>query len=388
MKKVVLFMTVMVCSAMGTQAATIKNEAAISTYRYGNSFIFNERGITFSVYPDGEFDFYIDNRVNIGVGARIGNVGITFNSGFDYNPFVQYDDYGAIIQVENVPIYYDYYGRVSQIGGIDIWYRNGRLRRVGGLHVYWNGGVFSHCTGFINIYNRGYVYRPFHRWFVRPAIGFCNVWNSPYRRYYHPIRYTYYRPYRFNTRRVYAKIGRPYRYHQSHNRGKIYRNDRRVAVRENTYRRGDYGRSTSVSSRNANLTNNRVSRNSDNSATRSTSVRQGDVRNKNTLVRRSDSRTTSTKRSITKTPKRTDLTKRQLSSSTNGSTATKSTRTTYKKPKGNSTNRTVVSNNRSQKKTSGIQKRGSTSQKRTVTRSTSTRKSNSSSSRSKSTRIR
>ena len=90
MKKLVLLIAAMVFG-MGTHAAT-SSEMTVVNYRYGNSFIFNESGITFSVYPDGEFDFFIDNRVNVGVGARVGNVGITFNSGFNYDPFVQYDE--------------------------------------------------------------------------------------------------------------------------------------------------------------------------------------------------------------------------------------------------------------------------------------------------------
>ncbi len=123
MKKVVLIIAAVLFSTAHTKAAT--------GLGYGNSFIFVENGVTFSVYPDGEFDFFIDNQVNVGVDARFGNVGVTFNSGFNYNPFVQYDDYGAVIQVENVPIFYDFYGRVSQIGGVDVLYRNNRVRRFG-----------------------------------------------------------------------------------------------------------------------------------------------------------------------------------------------------------------------------------------------------------------
>ncbi|MBT8282821.1 MAG: hypothetical protein KJO86_03710, partial [Muriicola sp.] len=76
-----------------------------SVFRSNNSVIFVENGVTFSVFPDGEFDFYIDNRVNVGANINFRRSNITFNSGFDYNPFVQYDDYGAVIQVENVPVF-------------------------------------------------------------------------------------------------------------------------------------------------------------------------------------------------------------------------------------------------------------------------------------------
>ncbi|MEM7380067.1 MAG: hypothetical protein AAF361_02580, partial [Bacteroidota bacterium] len=211
MKRFVLLLTALTLGTLSTTAATTAEDkvALRNAYRYNNSFIFVENGITFSVYPDGEFDFYIDNRANFNAGIHSRNVSITFNSGFNYDPFVQYDDYGAVIQVENVPVFYDYYGRVSQIGDVNIWYRNNRVRRIGGLHVYYNNrGVFDYHTGFINPFNRYYVYRPFNRFFIRPDAGFCLVYNRPYRRYYNPIRYTYYRPYRYNNRRAYARIGR------------------------------------------------------------------------------------------------------------------------------------------------------------------------------------
>src|SRR5690606_34571799 len=234
MKKLLLLMTAIALGTSGTQAAKMDNTlAGIDAHNHGNSFIFVENGVTFSVYPDGEFDFYMDNRVNVGVGAQIGNVGITFNTGYNYNPYVQYDDYGAVIQVENIPIYYDYYGRVTQIGDVDIRYNNGMVGRIGGMHIHYNGPVFSHYTGFINIYNRHYVYRPFHRYFVRPTIAHRIVYTTPYRRYYRPVRYTYYVPYRDNPRRAYVKIGREYRNNGTVRRASVYRDDNRVAVREN-----------------------------------------------------------------------------------------------------------------------------------------------------------
>ncbi len=243
MKHLVLLIAAFFVGVTSTTAASAENEFAYRNVNgYSNSFIFVNNGITFSVYPDGEFDFYINNRVNVSAGIGVGPASLTFNSGYNYNPFVQYDDYGAVVQVENMPIYYDYYGRVSQIGDVNIWYRNGRVRRIGGMRVFYNNfGVYQYHTGFINYYNRYYVYRPFHRLFIRPAVGFCLVYNRPYRRFYNPVRYTWYRPYRNNYRRSYARLGRDYR----HNRGwdsrrSIYRNDKRVAVRDHRVRRDGY----------------------------------------------------------------------------------------------------------------------------------------------------
>ena len=232
MKHFVLLFAVLMLGVGTSGARASENKvASAALYGYSNSFIFAENGITFAVYPDGEFDFYIDNRVQAGV--RIGPAAITFNSGFNYNPFVQYDDYGAVIQVQHVPIYYDYYGRVNRIGGIQVFYRNGLVYRLGGMRVFYNPvGFYDYHIGYINPYNRVYVYRPFHQYFARPAYGHCMVYSHPYRRYYHPVRYTYYRPYHNNVRRAYASVGKTYRYHPRTERSRIYRNDHRVVARE------------------------------------------------------------------------------------------------------------------------------------------------------------
>ena len=170
---------------------------------YGNSFIFVEQGIEFAVFPDGQFDFNV-NRYGpeFGAFADFGGVSISFNTGYSYDAYVQYDDYGAVIQIENVPIYYDYYGRIIQAGSVRINYNGfGRVARVGGLFVHYNRfNRFSHCTGFINVFNRAYIFRPWHTYYIVPAVNYCVVYNRPYRRYYAPVRHAYYRPYRDNFR--------------------------------------------------------------------------------------------------------------------------------------------------------------------------------------------
>ncbi|MBT8321568.1 MAG: hypothetical protein KJO90_07865, partial [Eudoraea sp.] len=260
MKHFVLLIAALFIGAPSTMAATADHTVTISNaYRYDNSFIFVQNGITFSVYPDGEFDFFINNRVNVSAGIAVGPANVTFNSGYNYNPYVQYDDYGAVLQVENVPVYYDFYGRVSQIGDVNIWYRNGRVRRIGGMRVFYNNiGVYQYHTGFINIYNRHYVYRPFHRFFIRPAVGFCLVYNRPYRRFYNPVRYSWYRPYRDNYRRSYARIGRDYRRNDRgwERRRSVYRNDKRVVARTNNYRGDRYNVERNRSVRNDRAVNN------------------------------------------------------------------------------------------------------------------------------------
>ncbi len=196
------------------------------------TFIFTEGDVTFSVFPDGEFDFYLNGQVGFQAVGFHGQGAITFNSGFNYNPYVQYDDFGAVIQIAHLPVFYDYYGRVRRIGNVHMAYRNGRLYRLGGMRIFYNGfGYYDYHLGYINPLNRVYVYQPFHRYFVRPAAGFCMVYPQPYRRYYHPVRYTYHRPYHNNSRRVYASAGQPYQYRERAERSRVYRNDRQVVAR-------------------------------------------------------------------------------------------------------------------------------------------------------------
>ena len=232
MKKVLLLITVLTFSIPNLQATPIKDKATPhTTHGQGESFIFREDGVTFAVYPDGEFDFYMDTRVNLEVSERIGNVGITFNSGYNYNPYLQYDAYGAVIQIEHIPIYYDYYGRVSQIGSIAIKYTNKRIHSIGGLYMHYKGRVLSYCTGYINRYNRYYVYQPFHRYFVRPTVTFCNVSYTPYRRHYTPVQHVYPKSYICNPGSA----------------ERTYKNDQRISVRNNTRSKSaNLGRSNSV----------------------------------------------------------------------------------------------------------------------------------------------
>ena len=206
MKRILFLFACLVAVSTTAKATTttIEADASITNFvrGYGNSFIFVEAGIEFSVFPDGQFDFYAQAfGPNINFGIQNRNVNFSFNTGFDYNPFVQYDTFGAVIQIENTPVFYDFYGRVSQIGNIFINYNGfGRVNRIGGLNLFWNNNVFLRHTGFINGFNRGYVFRPWHRFYRAPAFNLCVINNRPYRQFYNPVRNVYYRPYRNNAR--------------------------------------------------------------------------------------------------------------------------------------------------------------------------------------------
>ncbi len=199
-----LFLTGATISANTTTNGLDNNAYASSFVRgYGNSFIFVEQGVEFAVFRDGQFDFNVNQYgPKFSAYADLGSVGISFNTGHSYDAYVQYDDYGAVVQIENVPIYYDYYGRIVRAGSVRISYNNyGYINRVGGLFVHYNAyNRYSHYTGYINVYNRSYIARSWHTYYAAPIIDLCIVFNRPYRRYYKAQRHTYYRPYRDNYR--------------------------------------------------------------------------------------------------------------------------------------------------------------------------------------------
>ncbi len=96
MKNKLLLFATFVLVSLGAFAST----GTLKFYRYynsyGNSFTFVERGVTFAVFQNGEFDFYINQRNGVNFGYRSRGVNITFNSGYNYDTFVQYDDSSAV----------------------------------------------------------------------------------------------------------------------------------------------------------------------------------------------------------------------------------------------------------------------------------------------------
>jgi len=285
MKKVAALLVGILFLSFSAKAAS--NAEAESTLNYydGKSYIFVENGVEFSVFPDGQFDFvYVgrNNGGNVNVNVVTPGVNVSFNAGHDYDTYVQYDDYGAVIQIENVPVYYDDYGRIIQAGDVEIRYTNRRIVRVGGLFINYNRfGAFDYCTGFINPWNRFYVYRPWHVFYARPLFANCIVYDYGYRRYYRPLRYSF-----ANHRRYYANRGRVAytngrrdfyrpgsRVHYKNGRSAVnrdYKPNRRNTAISNTGRRDNAvsrGTNRGIASNNARPTSRGISRTDNNART-------------------------------------------------------------------------------------------------------------------------
>ena len=277
MKKIALLLVTIISLGLSPQLfANVDSHHPVKKYRYDNTkvFTFVEEGITFSIFKNGEFDFYINPRRGMHVGVDLDEVSISYNSGYNYDPYVQYDDYGAIIQIENTPIYYDSYGRIIRAGDVKIRYRSNRVNRIGSLNIYYNNyGHYSYHRGYVNIYNRHHVFHPYHNFFVLPIFNRCIVSYRPYRNRYRPTRYNYY----------YGKTYHKRNNRRSYNSKRGYKKiDKRVRTRSSVARsnKGVSRRSTSA-----------------NNTRRKTIQRNTSARNNRNSTR--------TKRVVGKTPKRT-----------------------------------------------------------------------------------
>ncbi|MGO3718393.1 MAG: hypothetical protein ACTJGD_03565 [Mesonia hippocampi] len=306
MKKLSILISFLFCGIVTVANTNLHPKS----HTYSSAIIFTEQHIDFAIYPDGQFDFYIQNsKPNAQLVINTPHVNISFNSGYNYNPYIQYDDFGAVIQIENVPVFYDYYGRVSRIGNIFIDYNLGRLQRVGNMYLVYNpAGIFMGYQGYINPYNRTYVYKPQHKHFRKPPVQHRIVYTRPYRSYYQPKRKSYKsfkKYYKNNTdaypRRYYKPSDAVTTYHRgrsnlnktSSNR-EVYDYNNRTSRKRNTassnrtnttkfQNQPKYNRAATRSSRNHDATKNNRQRSSKNARTQHRRTANGRSKSSNRI---------------------------------------------------------------------------------------------------------
>jgi hypothetical protein len=145
MKKITLFVASLMLVASATKASTLINDAKknlkfITRFSHDEPIEFNERGIQFYVFPNGEFDFNTQNENSQGgmyyktAGRRSFEVNINLNGGVA----IERDNFGRVRRVGNTFINYDFQDRVSRIGSVYMRYNRFALTQVGGLQIVYN----------------------------------------------------------------------------------------------------------------------------------------------------------------------------------------------------------------------------------------------------------
>lgn len=163
MKKGILILLgvfIMVSTTEAKHGKKLLNRISFN-YSYQNSVNFEERGIEFFIFTNGEFDF---NSNNINRGSHINRKRGVYRN---YK--------GQITRIGNSFIRYDSYGNVIRIGNVFMKYYRGKLTDVGHLKIrydYWGNPTF-----YGNVKNNYYHYKGLR---INLNIGDICSYRDPY----------------------------------------------------------------------------------------------------------------------------------------------------------------------------------------------------------------
>lgn len=179
MKKIYLLISGLLLLGISANANNSTN-----TYSNQDPFVFLENGVEYAVFNNGEFDFNIIPRKSANISINTHNINLSFNSGRNYQPYIQKDRQGFITRINSTPIFYDRYGKVNRIGNIAIHYNyRGMVSSIGNLNVYYNNyGVVYHRRGYINRNNINY--RPRYQFYKRTPVRKTIVYKNSNKRNY------------------------------------------------------------------------------------------------------------------------------------------------------------------------------------------------------------
>ena len=156
MKKLVLFML-----TLGLIIPSIASANNFNSYYDEYSPVeFEENGILFFVFPDGEFEFEILRPRHIDLSFRFRNGHVSLAKNLPVS--IEKDRYGNIYRIENIFIDYNRFGKVSRIGSVDIFYNQGRIHRMGFLNIVYHPMNRIQYIGYINDYHRHYTYNKYY----------------------------------------------------------------------------------------------------------------------------------------------------------------------------------------------------------------------------------
>ncbi|KAB1154852.1 hypothetical protein [Flavobacterium luteum] len=169
MKKITLLVAAILLFGNVAKASAIINysgEKTNSIFNLNDPIEFTERGITFYVFPNGEFDFnttqsqgnsnYYRRGINIAMGAPgVRNIYSSPNNAVR----IEHDAMGRIRRIGNVFVNYDYLNRIKRIGTIYMSYNRFALDQIGGLRIFYNKrGQIINTFGSVKGYTSNYYY--------------------------------------------------------------------------------------------------------------------------------------------------------------------------------------------------------------------------------------
>lgn len=145
---------------------TGKGPERIVHYNEAEPIQFNERGIEFFVFPNGDFDFNTRPEDSHGdyyfkAAGKKGAVVVERGGPINYGVRIERDAFGRVRRVGNTFINYDAFDRVNRIGTVFMRYNSFALTQIGGLRIVYNRrgeiidmfGTVKGCNGYYGTYN-------------------------------------------------------------------------------------------------------------------------------------------------------------------------------------------------------------------------------------------
>jgi len=192
--------TLLVASILLTTGLTNAQErrnlnASITTTRFSfnEPISFEERGIEFFVFPNGDFDF--NTRPNDsqgeyffrGAGKKGANT-IAARGPINYGVLIEHDSFGRVRRVGNTFINYDNFDRVSRIGTVYMRYNRFALTQIGGMKIIYNrrGDIVDMIGSIKGRRNNGFT-----NTYYGTANNYNNSYNNDYS--YNDNDYYYYK---------------------------------------------------------------------------------------------------------------------------------------------------------------------------------------------------
>jgi hypothetical protein len=164
--------------------ANASNDDRRDPFCFDEPISFNERGIEFFVFPNGDFDFNTRPSDSYGDfffrgagkrGADVQARGTAAKGPINYGVLIEHDSFGRVRRVGNTFINYDYNDRVTRIGSVFMRYNRFALTQIGGLHIiYDRSGAIVDMIGTV----KGHRNNGFTTTYYGPTGYNNNVHNS------------------------------------------------------------------------------------------------------------------------------------------------------------------------------------------------------------------
>lgn len=151
------------------------------SFNFDEPISFNERGIEFFVFLNGEFDFNTRPDDSEGdyfyksAGKRgTGQEKRTMN----YGTRIEHDSFGRVRRIGNTFINYDSRDRVSRIGSVYMRYNRAVLSQIGNMRIIYNyrGEIVDVVGNIKRYYNTGYDYFDVNTYYNSTS----NCYNNDY----------------------------------------------------------------------------------------------------------------------------------------------------------------------------------------------------------------